>query len=158
SGIEIVQAPGYVVIRLELIHETRIVPLDGRPALDPAIKQWLGESRGRFDGDTLVIETTNFNGDSPMTIVGPGGKPIPTGEGLRMVGRLRPPGVEGRDYETAVGHPVVLTQPWKAAFPLALDAKYRIFESACHEDTPAVRNFIEASRYERAHAANPASR
>src|SRR5262249_57494123 len=89
SGSEIAQAPGYVVIRLELIHETRIVPLDGRPALDPAIKQWLGDSRGRFDGDTLVIESTNFNGDSPMTIVGPGGKPIPTSGRLPGGGRLR---------------------------------------------------------------------
>src|SRR6185503_18578686 len=89
SGIEIVQSPGYVAIRLELVHETRMVPLDGRPPLDPAIEQWLGESRGRFDGDTLVIETTNFNGESPMTIVGPGGKPIPTSEQLRIVERLR---------------------------------------------------------------------
>ena len=80
SGIEIMQAPGYVVIRLELIHETRIVPVDGRPPLNGEIRQWLGESRGRWDGDTLVIDTTNFNGESPMTIVGPGGKPMPTSE------------------------------------------------------------------------------
>jgi hypothetical protein len=155
SGIEIVQAPGYVVIRLELIHETRIVPLDDRPPLDPAIKQWLGESRGRFDGDTLVIETTNFNGESPMTIVGPGGKPIPTSEQLRIVERLRRSGAAAIDYEIAVEDPVVLTRPWKAAFPLELDPKYRFFEYACHEDNSAVRNFIETSRYERAHAARP---
>jgi hypothetical protein len=158
GGIAIVQAPGYVVIRLELIHETRIVPLDGRPPLDPAIKQWLGESRGRFDGDTLVIETTNFNGDSPMTIVGPGGKPIPTSEQLRVVERLKRSAVETIDYEIEVEDPVVLTQPWKAAFPLELDAKYRFFEYACHEDNSAVRNFIETSRYERAHSAKPTSR
>jgi len=140
SGIEIVQAPGYVVIRLELIHETRIVPLDGRPPLDPAIEQWLGEPRGRFDGDTLVIETTNFNGESPMTIVGPGGKPIPTSEQLRVVERFRRSGATTIDYEIAVEDPVVLTRPWKAAFPLELDPKY---------------HFIETSRYERAHAARP---
>ena len=151
SGVEIMQAPGYVVIRLELIHETRIIPLDGRPALDPAIREWLGESRGRFDGDTLVIETTNFNGESPMTIVGPGGKPIPTSESLRLVERLTRVAADRIDYELEVEDPVVLTQPWKAAFPLELDAKYRFFEYACHEDNSAIRNFIETSRYERAH-------
>ena len=152
GGIEILQAPGYVVIRLELIHETRIVPLDGRPQLDPAIRQWLGESRGRFEGDTLVIETTNFNGESPMTIVGPGGKPIPTSESLRLVERLTRVAAERIDYELEVEDPVVLTRPWKAAFPLELDSKYRFFEYACHEDNSAVRNFIETSRYERAHS------
>jgi hypothetical protein len=152
GGIEITQAPGYVVIRLELIHETRIVPLDGRPQLDAAIRQWLGESRGRFEGDTLVIETTNFNAESPMTIVGPGGKPIPTSEALRLVERLTRVAADRIDYELEVEDAVVLTRPWKAAFPLELDPKYRFFEYACHEDNSAVRNFIETSRYERAHS------
>jgi hypothetical protein len=149
SGIEIVQAPGYVVIRLELVHETRIVPIDGRPALAPEIVQWLGESRGRFEGDTLVIETTNFNGESPMLIVGPGGKPLPTSRELRIVERLRRTAADTIDYEIGVEDPVVLTQPWKAAFPLNRDDDYRMFEYACHEDNTAIRNFIEASRFER---------
>jgi hypothetical protein len=151
SGIEIMQAPGYVVIRLELIHETRVVPLDGRPALAHEIAQWLGDSRGRFDGDTLVIETTNFNGESPMLIVGPGGKPIPTSRDLKIVERLTRVGADTIDYEIAVEDPVVLTQPWKAAFPLARDADYRFYEYACHEDNSAIRNFIVTSRYERSH-------
>ena len=88
SGIEIMQAPGYVVIRLELVHETRIVPVDGRAPLASEIVQWLGDSRGRFEGDTLVIETRNFNGETPMLIVGPGGKPIPTSREMRIVERL----------------------------------------------------------------------
>jgi hypothetical protein len=149
SGIEIMQSPGYVIIRLELVHETRIVPLDGRPALAPEIVQWLGESRGRFDGDTLVIETTNFNGESPMLIVGPGGKPVPTSRELKIVERLTRVAGDRIDYEIAVEDPVVLTQPWKAAFPLERDAEYRFFEYACHEDNSAVRNFIETSRFER---------
>jgi len=149
SGIEIMQAPGYVVIRLELVHETRIVPLDGRPALAADIVQWLGESRGRFEGDTLVIETTNFNGESPMLIVGPGSKPLPTSRELRIVERLTRTAEDTIDYEIAVHDPVVLTQPWKAAFPLNRDDDYRMFEYACHEDNSAVRNFIEASRFER---------
>jgi hypothetical protein len=149
SGIEILQAPGYVVIRLELVHETRIVPLDGRPALAPEIRQWLGESRGRFDGDTLVIETTNFNGESPMLIVGPGGKPIPTSRELTIVERLTRVGADTIDYEIAVEDPVVLMAPWKAAFPLMRDSAYRFYEYACHEDNSAVRNFIVTSRFER---------
>src|SRR6188768_2903123 len=114
SGIEIMQAPGYVVIRLELIHETRIVTLDGRAPLSGAIRHWLGESRGRWDGDTLVIDTTNFNGASPMTIVGPGGKPIPTSERLRIVERFTRTDADTIDYEIAVEDPEILTAPWKA--------------------------------------------
>jgi hypothetical protein len=156
SGIEIVQAPGYVVIRLELVHETRVIPLDGRPALAPAIVQWLGESRGRFEGDTLVVETSNFNGESPMLIVGPGGKPIPTSREMRIVERLTRVDRDTIEYEIAVEDPVVLTQPWKAAFPMMRDADYRIYEYACHEDNTAIRNFITGSRFERRQRAEAA--
>jgi hypothetical protein len=149
SGIEIMQAPGYVVIRLELVHETRVVPVDGRAPLSPEIVQWLGESRGRFDGDTLVIETTNFNGESPMLIVGPGGKPIPTSREMRIVERLTRTAADTIDYEIAVADAEVLVAPWKAAFPLQRDEGYRMFEYACHEDNSAIRNFIETSRFER---------
>jgi len=149
SGMEIMQAPGYVVIRLELVHETRIVPVDGRPPLAPEIAQWLGESRGRFEGDTLVIETRNFNGDSPMLIVGPGGKPIPTSGEMLIVERLTRVAHDTIDYEISVEDTQVLTAPWKAAFPLQRDDDYRMFEYACHEDNSAVRNFIETSRFER---------
>lgn len=149
SGIEIMQAPGYVVIRLEIVHETRVVPVDGRAALAPEIRQWLGESRGRFEGDTLVIETRNFNAESPMLIVGPGGTPIPTSRELKVVERLTRVAADAIDYEIAVEDPVVLTGPWKAAFPLERDTDYRFFEYACHEDNSAVRNFIVTSRFER---------
>jgi hypothetical protein len=149
SGIEIVQAPGYVVIRLELVHETRVVPVDDRPPLAADIVQWLGASRGRFEGDTLVIETTNFNGESPMLIVGPGGKPLPTSRELKIVERLTRTDANTIEYEIAVEDRIVLTRPWKAAFPLNRDDDYRMFEYACHEDNSAIRNFIEASRFER---------
>ena len=155
SGIEIMQAPGYVIIRLELVHETRVVPIDGRPALEPEIVQWLGDSRGRFEGDTLVIETRNFNGETPMLIVGPGGKPIPTSFDMRIVERLRRVSEDTIDYEIAVADSVVLTEPWKAAFPLQRDDSYRMFEYACHEDNSAIRNFIETSRFERRARATP---
>ena len=149
SGIEIMQAPGVVVIRLELVHEARIVPVDGRAPLAPEIAQWLGDSRGRFEDDTLVIETTNFNGETPMLIVGPGGKPIPTSRDMRIVERLTRTASDTIDYELVVEDPEVLTAPWKAAFPLQRDDVYRMFEYACHEDNSAIRNFIETSRFER---------
>lgn len=146
SGIEIMQAPGYVVIRLELIHETRIIPTDGRPPLSPAIRQWLGESRGRWEGDTLVVETTNFNGESPMLIVGPGGTKIPTSEELKVVERFTRTAPDTIDYEIHVEDPVVLTAPWTAGFPWKLDPEYEFFEYACHEDNEQLRYIMEMSR------------
>jgi hypothetical protein len=149
SGIEVIQAPGYVVIRLEIVHETRVIPVDGRPALSPAIKQWLGDSRGRFEGNTLVIETTNFNSQTPMIIVGPGSRPVPTSESLRVVERLTRTSATTLDYEVAVEDPVTITRPWKAAFPWRLDPAYEFFEYACHEDNHTIRDFITTSRHER---------
>ena len=170
SGIEILQAPGYVIVRLELIHETRIVPLDGGSpasgssafvgssasgealALDEggALLQWMGISRGRFDGDTLVIETTNFNGETPMIIVGPGAKPIPTSPAMRIVERLTRVAPDTIDYEIEVEDPVMLTRPWKAAFPWKLNPDYRFFEYACHEGNNIIRDMINTTRVERA--------
>lgn len=146
SGIEVHQAPGYVVIRLELIHEARIVPLDGRPPLDAAIHQWMGDSRGRFEGDTLVIETTNFNGRTPMLIVGPSGDPIPTSPALRITERLTRVAHDTIDYELEVEDPEVLTAPWKAHFPWKLDETFKIFEYACHEGNTVIPSLINATR------------
>jgi len=154
SGIAIIQAPGYVVIRLELIHETRIVPLDGRPPLAPEIRQWMGDSRGRFEGDTLVVETTNFNGETPMLIVGPGGNTIPTSTSLRIVERLTRVADDTIEYELEVEDPEMLTGPWKAAFPWKRNAEYRIFEYACHEGNTLIPSLINATRAERAAAQN----
>jgi len=84
-----------------------------------------------------------------MLIVGPGGKPIPTSRELRIVERFTRVATGTIDYEIAVEDPVVLTQPWKAAFPLDRDDDYRFFEYACHEDNSAIRNFIVTSRFER---------
>jgi hypothetical protein len=142
SGISVLQSPGVVVIRLELIHESRVIHVDGRPPLAPEIKHWLGESRGRWDGHTLVIETTNFNGETPMTIVGPGGNPIPTSESMRIVERLTRISDDTIEYEIEVEDPEMIAEPWKAAFPWQRDPGYRFFEYACHEDNHIVRDLI----------------
>jgi hypothetical protein len=152
SGIEIVQGPGVVAIRLEIIHETRVIPVDGRPPLAPEIRQWLGESRGRWEGDTLVIETANFNGLSPMIIVGPGAKPIPTSHSLRIVERLTRTGPDAIEYEVAVEDPETIVGPWTAAVPWKLDPEYEIYEYACHEGNEIIPSLINATRHRQAQA------
>jgi hypothetical protein len=156
NGIRIMQSPGYVVILLEMAHEARIIPTDGRPVLDPTIKQYLGESRGRWEGNTLVVETTNFNGKTAMTNAGvPGSPPLnPSTENMRFIERFTRTDNDTIDYQMRVENPEVLaTGSWSAAFPMKLDNDYQMFEYACHEGNTAIRNYIETSRYERAQKA-----
>jgi hypothetical protein len=154
-GIRVMQSPGYVIILLEMAHEARIIPTDNRPFLDPTIKQYLGESRGRWEGNTLVVETRNFNGKPAQTNSGVPGAPnlTVTSESLRLVERFTRTGPETVEYKATIEDPVVLARPWTVEFPWQLDPKYDMFEFACHEGNTAVRNYIETSRYERA---NPA--
>jgi hypothetical protein len=152
NGIRIHQAPGYVVIELEMIHEARVVPL-GLPPLDPAIKQWMGESRGHFEGATLVVETTNFTGKAPMLIAGiPGGVrgPRPSTVNMKTTERFTRVSDDRIDYEMTIEDPEIQADKWTISYPMFLDAQYEFYEYACHEDNTAVRNFIETSRYERA--------
>lgn len=156
-GIRIMQSPGYVVILLEMAHEARIIPTGGRPALDPSIKQWLGESRGRWEGNTLVVETTNFNGKPAMTNAGvPGSPPLtPATENMRFMERFTRTANDTIEYKMTVVDPDVLTSSWSAEFPMKLDNKYEMFEYACHEGNTAIRNYIETSRFERANKQAP---
>jgi hypothetical protein len=156
NGIQIHQAPGYVIIRLEMIHEARVVPVDGRPELSSDIKNWMGESRGYWEGDTLVVETTNYNGEVGMTNVGIPGSPrgdTPSTVNMKTTERFEPVGPNQINYTITVEDPEVLTSHWTARYPMIRDEEYEFFEYACHEDNSAVRNFIETSRYERAQAA-----
>ena len=156
NGIRIMQSPGYVVIVLEMAHEARIIPTNGRPALDPSIKQWLGESRGRWEGNTLVVETTNFNGKPAMTNAGvPGSPPLnPSTETMRFSERFTRTSDDTIEYKmTVVDSDVLSTGSWSAEFPWKLDNKYEMFEYACHEGNTAIRGYIETSRFERANKA-----
>jgi hypothetical protein len=153
NGIRIIQSPGYVVIDLEMVHESRIVPID-RESLDPAITQWMGASRGHWEGSTLVIETTNYNGEVGMTNAGIPGSPgmdTPSTTGMRTVERLTRVADNQIDYEMTIEDPAVLTDKWTISYPMYLDSAYQFFEYACHEDNTAVRNFIETSQYQLAH-------
>ena len=153
NGIRIMQSPGYVVILLEMAHEARIIPTDGRPALDGAIRQYLGESRGRWEGGTLIVETTNFNGKTAMTNAGVPDSPAltPSTPNMRFTERFTRTAHDTIDYHMTVEDADVLTTgSWAAAFPLKLDNAYRMYEYACHEGNTAIRNYIETSRFERA--------
>lgn len=159
NGIRIHQAPGYVVVELEMIHEARVIPVDDRPPLPGEIKQWMGESRGHWKGNTLVVETTNFNGLGGMTNIGIPGSPrgdTPTTVNMKITERFERVSDTQINYSMTVEDPEVLTSSWTARYPMYLDDDYGFFEYACHEDNTAVRNFIETSRYERARAAEQA--
>lgn len=145
NGLRIFQAPGYVVINLEMIHETRIIPLGGQPQLPGPIKPWLGSSRGHWEGDTLVVETENFNGEAPMVIVGPSNQPVPTSTAMTITEHFTLKGDDTLYYEAWVSDPEVLTAPFKLAFPLRRDESYQPFEYACHEGNTLVPAYIKAT-------------
>ena len=157
NGIRIIQSPGYVLIVLEMAHEVRIIPTDGRPALDPSIREWLGESRGRWEGNTLVVETTNFNGKTDMTNAGvPGSPPInPTSENMRITERFTRTDDDTIEFEMRIEDPEIVVRPWTVAFPLKRDNSYQMFEYACHEGNEAIRGYIVNSRFDRAHPKTP---
>jgi hypothetical protein len=157
NGIQVHQSPGYVVIRLEMIHEARVIPTDGRPRLGKAITGWLGDSRGHWEGNTLVIETTNFNGKGSSTNIHTIGSPpfnnTPISKQYVLTERLTRTGPDTLSYTATVDDPVVWTRPWTVALPWHRDESYRFFEYACHEDNSMIRNYIETSRAERAQQA-----
>lgn len=153
NGVRIMQTPGYVLIVLEMAHEVRIIPTDGRPALDPAIKEWMGESRGHWEGNTLVVVTTNFNGKTDMTNAGvPGSPPLnPASENMRITERFTRTDADTIEFKMRIEDPDVVVSPWAVEYPLKLDNKYQMYEYACHEGNMAIRGYIENSRFERAH-------
>ncbi len=153
NGIRIMQSPGYVMILLEMAHEARIIPTDGRPAPNPAIKTWLGESRGHWEGNTLVVETTNFNGKGDLTNSGvPGSPPLtPNSEQERITERFTRTAPDTIEFTMHVEDPDVIVSPFTVQYPMKLDNSYQIYEYACHEGNEALRGYIVNSRFERAH-------
>ncbi len=155
NGIRIFQTPGLVAIQLEMIHETRIVPVDGRPGVSPAIHNWMGESRGRWEnGNTLVVETANFKpGPSATNIVTTGSPPAndtPISTEAKLVERFTMTGPDSIVYEATYHDPVIFTAPWTTRSDWQRDDDYGFFEYACHEGNVQIRNYITASRAERA--------
>jgi hypothetical protein len=161
NGIQIFQAPGYVVINLEMIHDSRIIPI-GKPGHWPAtVTSWMGDSRGHWEGNTLVIETTNIKqGASPLnmaTIGAPANNTIPMGPDAKVVERLTMANHDTLVYEMTFTDPLVWTKPYSVRLDWQRNDKYGMFEYACHEGDVQVRNYISASRAERAKAAEKAA-
>ncbi len=162
NGIRIFQAPGLVAIQLEMIHETRVIPTDGSPGISPAIHNFMGESRAHWEnGNTLVVETTNFlPGPSATNIVTSGSPPAndtPISEEAKLVERFTMTGPDSIVYETTYTDPVIFTEPWGAQLDWQRNDDYEFFEYACHEGNVQLRNYITASRAERAGGATAAA-
>jgi hypothetical protein len=144
SVYRIVQSADHVVIQMEKIHEARVIPLDGRPPVPPAIRQWLGDARGRFEGDTLVVETTNFRAGNNM-----GGYFRYADENLRLTERFTRVAEDTVRYEFTVDDPTVWTRPWTAAIYWK-KSDGQVYEYACHEGNLSLRGMLGALRAEEA--------
>ena len=145
NSYDIVQGPGVVAIRYEMVHETRIIPLDpptsrgtGGARLSPSIRGHMGHARGWFDGDTLVVETTNFRDESVYRGANP--------DKLRLTERFTPVGGGRVEWSVTVDDPTTWTRPWTFAMPLTLNPSERIMESSCHEGNRAMANMLSAAR------------
>jgi hypothetical protein len=153
NGIQIVQSPGYVTIYLEMIHDARIVTLNDTTPISPTIKQWMGISRGHWEGNTLVVETTNFRAGASQTntavIASPPGNRFPTSEQMKLTEKFTRINDQFLIYEIKTDDPVVLTHSWTARFPLKLEPDYKLLEYTCHEDNRVVGDWISTSRAER---------
>ncbi len=140
SNYQIFQSPGYVVVFQELIHEARIIPLDGRPHLPGAVRQWMGDSRGHWEGDTLVVETTNFSAKTSYQ----GSR-----ENLHLVERYTRVDDGTLGYEFTVTDPDTFTRPWTVSRPMRqITDRVSIFEYACHEGNYAMAGILAGARLE----------
>jgi hypothetical protein len=148
NAYQIIQTPGYVVIAHEMIHDARVIPIDGSPHPPSRVKFWDGDARGHWEGNTLVVDTTNFNNKGWIATNAASGriKGIPQSEALHLVERFTPIDAGTIAYEVTIEDPGSYSKPWKVAIPLARDADYQIYEYACHEGNHAVENILRGAR------------
>ena len=148
NNFQIFQSPGYVVIAPEMIHSARIIPLDGRPHIGKSLKQWLGDTRGHFEGNTLVLETTNFRTDDGT--VYQGANP----ETYKITERFTRVAPDAINYEFTISDPTTWTKPWTAVVPWTkIDPKEQMYEYMCHEDNFDIVHLLSGAR---AREKNPA--
>lgn len=141
NDFQIFQSPGYVVIAPEMIHSARIVPLDGRPHVGPALKQWLGDTRGHFEGNTLVLETTNFRSDDGT--VYQGANP----DTYKITERFTRVADDAINYEFTINDPTTWTKPWTAVIPWTkIDPQEQMYEYMCHEDNFDIVHLLTGAR------------
>jgi hypothetical protein len=154
GGFKIWQAPGVVVFDLEMIHDARVIHTDGRPPLKAPHKEYMGESRGRWEGNTLVVETTNYKGGHAplinLAVVGsPAGNRFPQSDQMKTTERITRLNDDMFLYEIRTEDPVILTAPFTVRYPMRNDPKYEWWEYACHEGNTIVPNYTTTSRHER---------
>jgi hypothetical protein len=143
NNYRITQAPGYVAIEIEMLGGTRVIPTDGRPHVSSSIRQWMGHSTGRWEGDTLVIETTNFT--DKVLYRG-------AAENIHLVERIRRLGPNELEYRFTVSDPTTWTRPWTAVIPY-VNTGEAMFEYACHEGNYGMEGILSGAREEERRAA-----
>lgn len=148
NAYQIIQTPGYVTIHYEMIHDARIIPIDSKAPISKRSQTWFGESRGHWDGDTLVVGTTNYHNRGWITTSQASGriKGIPHSDKLHVVERFTRTSKDEITYSATIEDPEIYERPWTIRFPLTLDPEYRIFEYACHEGNYAIENILRGAR------------
>jgi len=154
NGTEIVQSPGYVVLLQEMVHEARVIPLDGSPHVGSNIKTYMGDSRGRWEGNTLVIETKNILGNK--TGIGGNGGGTPFSEDAKFTERLTRTDKDTIQYTMRVEDPRTYTAPFTFTFPIRQEPGYQNFEYACHEGNNGMMNQLSGARADEKAAAEAA--
>ena len=148
NNFRLIQAPGYVVILHEMVHESRIVPMDGRPHVNADIRQWNGDSRGRWEGETLVVETTNFSDKTSFR---------GSSSGLKVIERFRRADANTLQYQVTLEDSTTWTQPWTAALAMPM-TEGDMFEYACHEGNYGMTNLLAGARVQELEASAVGSR
>jgi hypothetical protein len=150
NGTQILQSPGWVAILYEMIHEARFIPLDPpnnpRPHVSARLRTYMGDPRGHWEGDTLVVETTNFIGG--RLGIGANGEGVKYSEDLRLVERFTRTSDRSIQYQVTVFDSKTFTAPWTIAFPITQEPGYQIFEYACHEGNYSMWNILSGARAE----------
>jgi hypothetical protein len=159
NNVQIVQTPGFVLLLLEMNHDARIIPMDGRPHLPSHITTWLGDSRGRWEDNTLVIESTNFTSSVAAfsARIGARGVEFGSAEGLRLTERFTRIDAKTLHYEFTVNDPSTFTRPFTGRLPMNLTDQM-IYEYACHEGNYGLQNILRGGRAEDARAAQTPGR
>jgi hypothetical protein len=139
NSYQIQQGPGVVTITYEMVHDTRVIPIDTRPHVSSKIRQYLGDARGRWDGNTLVVETTNFNDRVPYR---------GSSDQLKIVERFTPIGPDTLEWSITFDDPHTWAKPWTFVMNLTHDETQPPFEYACHEGNYGLRNILSAARAE----------
>jgi hypothetical protein len=156
NGQQIVQGPGYVTILQEMVHEARVIPLDGRPHASAKVRSYMGDARGHWEGNTLVVETTNFL--EGKTGIGLNGGGTPTSDALKLTERYTRVDPNTLKYEVTIDDPKTYVKPFKVAFPLTQESGYQNFEYACHEGNYAMFDSLSGARAQEKAAAEAAKK